>query len=63
MLAQSVKITGGVFSGACVVNTTKQRNMAGDLRFSYELEKVKLCTDVDGPEGDPDRGQSRCYDD
>lgn len=35
-------------TGACVVNTTKQRNMAGDLRFSYLLEKVKLCTDVEG---------------
>lgn len=35
-------------SGACVVNTTKQRNMAGDLRFSYELAKVKLCTDDEG---------------
>ncbi|UWQ02845.1 helicase RepA family protein [Aliiroseovarius crassostreae] len=35
-------------SGTCVVNTTKQRNMAGDLRFSYELEKVKLCTDKEG---------------
>ena len=35
-------------TGACVVNTTKQRNMAGDLRFSYELEKVKLCTDEEG---------------
>ncbi|UWP90191.1 AAA family ATPase [Aliiroseovarius crassostreae] len=35
-------------TGACIVNTTKQRNMAGDLRFSYELERVKLCTDEEG---------------
>ncbi|UWP96506.1 helicase RepA family protein [Aliiroseovarius crassostreae] len=35
-------------AGTCTVNTTKQRNMAGDLRFSYELEQVKLCTDEEG---------------
>jgi hypothetical protein len=35
-------------AGTCTVNTTKQRNLAGDLRFSYELEQVKLCTDKEG---------------